>query len=198
MRDFFFAFPPMNYLHKMRAIYYFFFVIVGRWTIKGDVPRDITKYIIAVAPHTSNWDFLIGLAVRSIKRFKSNFLGKKELFTSPFGWLFTRLGGYPVDRSQHTHLVDQVVQLIQANDHFVVAIAPEGTRKNVTKWKTGFYHMAYKGGIPIVFASFDYPSKTVEFSPPFYPSGDFSKDAIEITRFFDGKRGKTRGITSVN
>lgn len=182
----------------MRAVYYFFFVLVGGWKIKGDVPRNLRKYIIAVAPHTSNWDFLIGLAVRSIKRFPSNFLGKKELFTSPFGWLFKKLGGYPVDRSKHTHLVDQVVQLIQENEQFVVAIAPEGTRKSVNKWKTGFYHMAYKGGIPIVLASFDYPSKTVEFSTPFYPTGDFDQDAPVIARFFDGKKGKTRGITPVN
>ena len=182
----------------MRAIYYFFFIFIGRWKIKGDVPRHLSKYIIAVAPHTSNWDFMIGLAVRSIKRFKSNFLGKKELFTSPLGWLFTKLGGYPVDRSHKTHLVDQVVQLIHQNNHFVIAIAPEGTRKSVSKWKTGFYHMAFKGGIPIVFASFDYPSKTVEFSPPFYPSGNFELDVPLIEKFFEGKMGKTRGITSIN
>ena len=182
----------------MRLLYKLFFSTIGGWKVKGDVPRHLKKYIIAVAPHTSNWDFLLGLAVRSIQRFPSNFLGKKELFSPPFGWLFRKLGGYPVDRSKHTHLVDQVVQLIKENDQFVVAIAPEGTRKNVTKWKTGFYHMAYKGGIPIVFASFDYPSKTVEFSAPFFPSGDFERDAPIIAGFFEGKMGKTRGITPVN
>lgn len=178
----------------MRFLYKFFFMTIGGWKIEGDVPRTLNKYIIAVAPHTSNWDFLIGLAVRSIKGFKSNFLGKKELFQPPFGWLFKKLGGYPVDRKKQTNLVDQVAELIRKEDHFVVAIAPEGTRKKVTRWKTGFYHMAYQGGIPIVFVSLNYPQKTVTFYPPFTPCGDFIKDAPAMAAFFNGIEGKNRGI----
>lgn len=182
---------------SMRSVYYFFFIRLGGWKIQGDVPRDLKKYIIAVAPHSSNWDFPIGLAVRSIKRFKSNFLGKKELFKAPFGWLFRKLGGYPVDRSHKTNLVDQVVDIIKNNEHFVIAIAPEGTRKKVDKWKSGFYHIAHKAGIPIVYASFDYPTKTVEFRSPFYPTGDLEKDAKVIMEFFEGKRGKNRKVCPV-
>ena len=187
----------ISYFHRMRLLYKFFFSTIAGWKIEGDVPRNLNKYIIAVAPHTSNWDFLIGLAVRSIKGFKSNFLGKKELFRAPYGWIFRKLGGYPVDRSKQTNMVDQVADIIRKEDHFVVAIAPEGTRKNVTRWKTGFYHMAYKGGIPIVFASFDYPSKKVMFSSPFYPSGDFAKDAHFMEDFFKGKRGVNREIAPI-
>jgi 1-acyl-sn-glycerol-3-phosphate acyltransferase len=182
---------------SMRSIYYFFFIRLGGWKIQGDVPRDLKKYIIAVAPHSSNWDFPIGLAVRSIKRFKSNFLGKKELFKAPFGWLFRKLGGYPVDRSHKTNLVDQVVEIIRTNEHFVIAIAPEGTRKKVDKWKSGFYYIAHKAEIPIVFASFDYPSKTVEFRPPFYPTGDLEKDSKVIMEFFEGKKGKNRNVCPI-
>lgn len=167
------------------------------WKIEGDVPRDIHKYIIAVAPHTSNWDFPIGVAVRSIKRFKSNFLGKKELFQPPFGWLFRLLGGYPVDRQHKSNLVEQVIEIATKNDHFVIALAPEGTRKSVSKWKTGFYQIAYGANIPIVFCSLDYSKKLVYFHIPFYPTGDFVADAPKMASYFKGVQGKTRGITPI-
>jgi len=173
----------------MRFLFQLAFKITG-WKISGDVPRDIKKYIIIVAPHTSNWDFPIGVAVRSIMRFKSNFLGKKELFESKLGWLFRKLGGFPVDRSRSANMVDEVVKIIQREESFVVAIAPEGTRKRVEKWKTGFYHIASKAGIPIVMAAIDYPDKTVTFAKPFYPCGDLLKDAPAIQEFYKDKRGK--------
>lgn len=180
----------------MRLIYRLIFYLRG-WKIEGDVPRNINKYIIAVAPHTSNWDFPIGVAVRSIRRFKANFLGKKELFKPPFGWLFYKLGGYPVDRQNKSNLVEQVIEIAKNNEHFVIAIAPEGTRKSVSKWKTGFYQIAYGAGIPIVFCSLDYKKKLVFFNPPFYPTGDFIADAPVIAKFYEGVQGKTRGITPV-
>lgn len=180
----------------MRFLYRFFFNRAG-WTIKGDVPRDLRKYIIAVAPHSSNWDFLIGLAVRSIKKFPSGYLAKKELFKPPFGWLFRALGGYPVDRSRSKNLVDEVVKTIESQDDFVVAITPEGTRNNKGRWKTGFYHIAYKANIPIVFAALNYKTKTVEFFPPFHPSGNLENDAPLIDALFDNIQGKNRMITKV-
>jgi len=173
----------------MRLIFSLVFKILG-WKISGDVPRDLKKYIIIVAPHTSNWDFPIGVAVRSIMKFKSNFLGKKELFESKFGWLFKKLGGYPVDRSKSTNMVDEVAAIIAREEHFVVAIAPEGTRKKTKRWKTGFYYIAFKAGIPIVMAGFDYIRKTVFFAEPFYPCGDIEKDAIIMQEFFKDKIGK--------
>ncbi|TAH39100.1 MAG: acyltransferase [Bacteroidetes bacterium] len=173
----------------MRFIFKTVFKILG-WKISGDVPRNINKYIIIVAPHTSNWDFPIGVAVRSIMRFKSNFLGKKELFESPLGWLFKKLGGFPVDRSKSSNMVDEVVEIIKREQNFVVAITPEGTRKNVKRWKTGFYFIASKAGIPIVMAGIDYKRKTVFFEKPFYPSGDLEKDAGIMQEFFKDKVGK--------
>ncbi len=180
----------------MRFIYLFFFKLRG-WKIEGDVPRGLHKYIIAVAPHTSNWDFLLGLAVRSILNFRSNFLGKKELFKKPFGWLFKSLGGYPVDRSNKSNLVEQVVQLINTSSSFVLAIAPEGTRKNVGKWKTGFYHIAFQAGIPIVFVCLDYGRKTVKFNLPFYPTGNFEQDAPSMAAYFKNVSGKNRKVAPV-
>ncbi|MBK6837618.1 MAG: lysophospholipid acyltransferase family protein [Bacteroidetes bacterium] len=180
----------------MKFLYKFFFTRLG-WKISGDVPRDLKKYIIVVAPHTSNWDFLVGLAVRSIMKFPSNYLGKKELFNPPFGWLFRKLGGYPVDRKGSHNLVDQVVEIFKREEQFIIAIAPEGTRKNVTKWKTGFYHIAVKAGIPIVMAAMDYSLKTVFFSPPFYPSGNMPEDVLFMETFFKDKKGRNRGVTPI-
>jgi len=182
--------------NDMRWLYLLCFRTCG-WKIKGDVPRDLTKFIIAAAPHSSNLDFLIGLAVRSILRFKSNFLGKEELFRPPFGWLFRKLGGFPVDRSGRHGLVEQVAAICRNNERFVLAIAPEGTRKMVNQWKSGFYHIACAAEIPIVFCSIDYPTRTVEFYPPFHPSGDFIKDAPQIALYFKGKQGKNRGVAPV-
>lgn len=180
----------------MRYFYKLFFKLSG-WKIQGEPPRHLKKYIIAVAPHTSNWDFPIGLAVRSIQQFPSNYLGKKELFKPPFGWIFTRLGGFPVDRSSSNNMVDQVVEIAKREEQFIVAIAPEGTRKNVQKWKTGFYHIAFNAGIPLVLVAIDYPTKTIRWSEPFQPSGDLKQDAVKIDAFFKGSRGKNRMVTKV-
>ena len=167
------------------------------WKIEGDVPRNISKYIIIVAPHSSNWDFLVGLAVRSINQFQCNFLGKKELFAPPFGWLFKKLGGRAVDRSKSENLVEQVAEIFKSETSFVLAIAPEGTRKKVERWKTGFYHIAFRAGIPIVMAGIDYPSKTVSFAPPLFPTGNLLEDAKIMESFFRDKRGKNRGVCPV-
>jgi 1-acyl-sn-glycerol-3-phosphate acyltransferase len=172
-----------------------FFRLLG-WKIIGDPPA-LRKYLIVVAPHTSNWDFMIGLAVRSIKRIQANFLGKRELFRPPYGWIFRKLGGYPVDRKSSSQLVDQIVQIAQREERFIVAIAPEGTRSSVEKWKTGFYYIAVGAEIPIVLVAVDYPSKTVIWGPPLYPSGDLSRDAVKIDAFFKDKKGKNRGAAPV-
>ncbi|MFM2206890.1 MAG: hypothetical protein RL213_865 [Bacteroidota bacterium] len=179
----------------MRLLYSFLFRLLG-WKIAG-APPALHKYLIVVAPHTSNWDFFLGLAVRSIQRIPANFLGKEELFRPPYGWIFRKLGGYPVNRKSSTHLVDQIIALARKEDRFIVAIAPEGTRSKVDKWKTGFYHIAEGAGIPIVMAAVDYPTKTLTWSPPLWPSGELEKDAPQIDAFFKGKKGKNRGAASV-
>jgi 1-acyl-sn-glycerol-3-phosphate acyltransferase len=180
----------------MRKIYQFFFLLRG-WKIKGDVPRKINKYLIVVAPHSSNWDFLMGLAVRSILKFSSNYLGKKELFNSPIGWFFRMTGGRPVDRSKSSHLVDQVSELYKKEKQFVLALAPEGSRKKSDRWKSGFYYIAVKAEIPIVMCGIDYSTKTITFAPPFSPSGNFEKDAVIMWDFFKNMKGKNRGVNPV-
>ncbi len=171
-----------------RFLYKFFFSLFG-WKIEGVLPLE-KKYIIIVAPHTSNWDFMIGLCARSILRFDAKFLGKKELFKFPFGALFRWLGGVPVDRSKHVNMVDAVAELFNQQEKFIVAIAPEGTRKYVPQWKTGFYFMALKANVPIAMVTFDYRKKAVIINHPFYPIGNKDADMKIIYDFYIDKKGK--------
>jgi len=167
----------------LKLIYYW----IG-WKIRGQYTHQ--KCIIIVAPHTSNWDFVLGAVVRSICSINANFLGKKELFKFPLGIFLRYIGGYPVDRSSSHSMVDSIVDIFNKEEHFALAIAPEGTRKYVPKWKTGFYHIAQKAQVPIVMLGFDYELKIVEFREPFYPSDNMENDMEEIMSYFRGFTGK--------
>ncbi len=167
------------------------------WKVILEIPADLKKYVVAVAPHTSWKDFFLGLVVRSSIGRKIYYLGKKELFDSPLGFFFWWTGGRPVDRKQKTGLVDQVVALFNGSEEFAIGIAPEGTRKKVSDFKTGFYFIAQKAGVPIIPCLFDYGHKTVHFMKPFYPTSDSEKDLDLIWSYFDGVRGaKVEGSIS--
>lgn len=161
------------------------------WSIRGSFPYHLNKYIVIVAPHTSNWDFLVGVFGRSITRMgNAKYLGKMELFRFPYGWIFRALGGYPVDRSRHSNMVDAVVEIFNENEQFVIVIAPEGTRKKVEKLKTGFYYIAKKTKVPIVMVSFDYSEKIITIAEPFETSHDYNADMDSILEFYRGAKGK--------
>ena len=162
------------------------------WNTSISFPyHHIKKYIIIVGPHTSNWDFVIGLAYRNLVGLnKVKFLGKKELFRPPFGFLFRSLGGIPVDRQASHNLVEYAVKLFKENQEFAIALAPEGTRKKVDKLRTGFYFIAYQAGIPIIMVGLDYKHKILLFSEPFMPSGDQEKDMTHIYKFYSTIHGK--------
>jgi len=150
-----------------------------------------------VAPHTSNSDFLVGLAARSILKINTRYLGKKELFRFPFGIVFRYLGGYPVDRSRSANMVEEVAGIFNRYEEFSICIAPEGTRSKTNKLKTGFYHIATRLNIPILMVGFDYPSREVRIHEPFYPSGTLEADLPMILDFFRTIKGKypEKGIT---
>ena len=167
----------------MRPICSFILRIVG-WKIHGDVPKKYKKYLIIAAPHTSSWDFLIGLMSRGYLGFNANFLGKKSLFQKPFGWFFTMMGGYPVDRSQNTNLVDQVVKIFNDKEEFVLALAPEGTRNSVNEWKTGFYYIAQSAKVPLVRVRIDHQKKEVRFYAPLFVTGNLEKDMPKIKEVY--------------
>jgi len=174
----------------MRPLYVFLFWIFG-WRINGHFPPEIKKYIIAVAPHTSNWDFLVGVAARSILRLRNaRYLGKSQLFKPPFGWFFRWIGGYPVDRSKSHDMVEQVASIFNGHEEFVLAIAPEGTRKKVDKLKTGFYYIAKKAEVPIIPTGFDYKLRQIVIGEPVYATGDFDLDMQRLMAFYRQVTGK--------
>jgi 1-acyl-sn-glycerol-3-phosphate acyltransferase len=158
------------------------------WRIEGKLP-DIPKFVLIGAPHTSNWDFLLFLGVIFSLRANVHFMGKSELFRFPVGWFFRYCGGVPVDRKKSTGLVDQMVQVCQESENFILVIAPEGTRHQVTDWKRGFYHIAQGAGIPIVMGIVDGKHKTVRIGQVFQPTGDMEADMKAIKSVFDGVTG---------
>ncbi len=175
----------------MKSVYQFFFDLAG-WKVVGGKP-DIKKYVLILAPHTSNWDFFVGLAARSISGLQSQYLAKKSLFDIPLvGWVMCKLGGHPVDRKRKTNIVDQVVEHFNNHEEFVITITPEGTRSYNPHWKTGFYRIALKANVPIVMVTFDFENKEVRWADPVYPPQDANvKQEIEnIKAHYRGVKGK--------
>lgn len=161
------------------------------WKAVNPIPEGLKKFVMVVAPHTSSWDVVMGFAFRSaLKLDHVKFIGKKELFGPPFGFLFRKLGGVPVDRSSSNNFVDQVVNMFNSNDSFSIALSPEGTRKKVDRLRTGFYHIAQKAKVPIVLLALDFEHKEFRFSAPFYTTENEAEDIKRILLFFNGVKGK--------
>ncbi|MEO8733895.1 MAG: 1-acyl-sn-glycerol-3-phosphate acyltransferase [Flavobacteriales bacterium] len=160
------------------------------WRIIDHRPADMGSAIYLVVPHTSNWDFFIGIFARSVARINANYLAKKSLFDSPFGWFFRAMGGYPVDRSKSTNITDQVVDYFRTVPGFSMAITPEGTRKKVEAWKTGFWRIAKQADVPLILTSFDYPRKEVTLSGPFRVGNDMDTDIATLMEYFKSFTGK--------
>ncbi|ASJ98437.1 lysophospholipid acyltransferase family protein [Shewanella marisflavi] len=158
------------------------------WTIDGSLPKA-DQYITIVGPHTSNWDFIIGVLARGALAQKIHFLGKHQLFIPPWGWFFKAIGGTPVDRRKNNNLVDAVAQLFQQDPHFKLALAPEGTRSPVTRWKTGFYHIATKAQVPIVTVALDFEGKRVVIPEAINVTGDIDKEMTQILDFYRTIKG---------
>lgn len=174
----------------MRVIYKFIYFKLLKWTIKGDFPKHLKKYIVIAAPHTHWHDFPMGIMLRKILKTKINFVAKKELFKGPLGWYLRQVGGHSIDRTKGQNKVDAYAKLFEENDYFVLNIAPEGTRKKVDEWKSGFYYIAQKANVPIVMVVFDFGKKQHRISEPFYPTGNFEEDLIKIKSFYKGAVGR--------
>lgn len=166
-----------------------------RWKAVGTLPKQ-NKYIIIVAPHTSNWDVFYGVILAFTLKLDARFLAKKELFRWPFAPIIRWLGGIVTDRSSHSNIVDKIVKIFNENEKFVLALAPEGTRHKADYWKSGFYHIAKEANIPIVLAFIDYGTKTGGAGPLLYPSADINKDIITIRNFYLNKKGKNEDQAS--
>ncbi|MFT4058092.1 MAG: lysophospholipid acyltransferase family protein [Legionella sp.] len=166
----------------MQAFGRFFLKLFG-WKVVGELPKE-QKYVVVVAPHTSNWDFWVGLFARFSIGVKINFLAKRQLFFFPLGILLRVLGGAPVDRSKKNNKVDKVVELFKQRNTFKLAITPEGTRGPVMRWKEGFYHIACKAKLPLAMVALDYGSKEIRIREVFWPTGDINKDFPQILDYY--------------
>jgi len=152
---------------------------------------DYNKCVLVVAPHTSNWDFIVGkLAYNALGR-QGHFLIKKEWFRFPFKFFFKSIGGIPVDRGKkNQRMTDTIIDLYSKYDHFSLGITPEGTRKPNAKWKRGFYHIALGAKVPIVLVKLDYGNKCASLFQVFHPSGDEEADILAIKEAYRGVRAK--------
>jgi len=149
-----------------------------------------SKYVLIGAPHTSNWDFGIFLLLMAANQLPIRFMGKDSLFRGPMGPLMRSLGGIPVNRREHTNLVDQIVAKFDEYEELIIGIAPEGTRSKTKHWRTGFYYIALKAKVPIAMAYLDYGNKIIGVGPSFTPSGDLKADFEIIREFYTGVVGK--------
>lgn len=165
----------------MRWLSYRVMTLTG-WKFVGEIP-DIPKMVVIGAPHTSNWDFFLFLATLHRFDLKVRFLGKQSLFSWPFGWMFRKVGGIPVDRSKAGGIVKQVEAAFESEDELILVIAPEGTRKPAPRWKSGFVEIARQTGVPVVCAGVNSDRKTLTISDP-YPVGDDEKAFMDGVRAF--------------
>jgi 1-acyl-sn-glycerol-3-phosphate acyltransferase len=158
------------------------------WRIEGEFP-DQPKLLAIVAPHTSNWDFPLGLAAVYALGLRVRFLGKHTLFYPPLGWLMRWFGGTPVIRDAPQGAVAQVVDVFQREPAIFLAIAPAGTRTRGTPWRSGFYHMAHAAGVPIIPIAFDGGRRAIRVFALFHTSGDYDADLPRLLALYDGIRG---------
>ena len=171
-----------------QALFQWLMKLAG-WRIAGELPT-LRRYVLIGAPHTSNWDFIIGMLLKYSLGMRFNFVGKDSLFRGPMGILMRRLGGIPVNRRSRNNFVEQIVAAFKEREDLVIVITPEGTRSKSSYWRTGFYYIALGAGVPIVMGYLDYKHKVVGFGPTFTPSGDINADFAFLRDFYQGKTGK--------
>ena len=171
---------------------FIYFKLLG-WRVTGNTSfsKDtVKKAVLIAAPHTSWHDFFIALLLRKVVNLKSHFIAKKELFVGPLSWYMKRIGGSPLDRTSGQNKVEAIAQLFANKDEFRLALSPEGTRKKVDTWKTGFYYIALKAQVPIIMFTFDFKNKINHVSNPFFPTGNIEKDLKFMRDFYQGVIGK--------
>lgn len=159
--------------------------LLGGWRIEGQLP-DLAKGVIPIAPHTSNWDFMVGLMVKFRLGLQVAFLGKHSLFRFPLKGFLTRIGGIPVDRGKGQGVVETMCDAFSRRDQLILVIAPEGTRKKVAAWKTGFLHIAGQAKVPVIPVALDYARKVIRIGDPM-DVRDNIQQALEKVQAFTGQ-----------
>lgn len=177
----------------MLGLYKFIYFKVLGWKIEGNISMSkdtIKKAVIIAAPHTSWHDFYIGVFLRRVLDIKTNFVGKKELFVWPLGYYFRAIGGVPLNRSTNENKVEAIAKEFDKFEEFRITFAPEGTRKKVEQWRTGFYYIAKAANVPIIMFTLDFKNKKNTISEPFYPTDDIDADFKFMHSFYNGIIGK--------
>ena len=164
---------------------------LGGWRVVGKFP-DLPKLVIIAVPHSSAWDAYWGLAAKLALGLKVVFMAKREAFIGPLGWLLRWFGGVPIDRRAAGGAAGQMVDRFRSADRMWFALAPEGTRRAVQRWKTGFWHIAHRADVPVLCIYFDYPSKTIGFDQVVALTDDLDADLARIRALYAGRRGKHR------
>lgn len=167
---------------RVRALARRLLALIG-WRVDGALP-PVPKFVIVIAPHTSNWDFPVGLLAKYSLGLRASWLGKHTLFHFPVAGLLRWLGGEPVDRSAPHGLVGEAINRFRARDRWVLAIPPEGTRRRAERWRTGFHRIALGAGVPIVPVAIDYSRKSVTIFPPVAPTPDTDADLARIRALY--------------
>jgi 1-acyl-sn-glycerol-3-phosphate acyltransferase len=156
------------------------------WHVVGSVP-NINKYEIVAAHHTSNWDGLLLVLASFVLKIRVHWMVKHTLMKPPLGWLLRALGGISINRTASHGAVEQMVDEFNRHDKMILILSPEGTRKKVSRWKRGFYHIAKGANVPMVLAAPDYKRKQVIIGPMLVPSGDLEADLVPMRAFFSDK-----------
>lgn len=159
------------------------------WNVVGEFPQS-SKFILVGGPHTSNWDFVIGIPALYVLRLKAYWMGKDTLFKWPYGSIMRALGGISIDRRSAHGVVAQTAQQLNQHDRLVVLIPAKGTRTKTRYWKSGFYHIAREANVPVVCSYLDYASKTACVGYSFYPSGNVKQDMQAVRQFYTSVSGK--------
>lgn len=164
---------------------------LGGWQMRGEFP-DCDRLVLIGAPHSSWWDGIWGLMMKVAIGADVHFMAKRELFVGPLGWLLRRLGGIPIDRSVPGGVVGQMIARFEQGGPLWLGITPEGTRRAVTRWKSGFWHIAHRAGVPILPVYFHYPEKVIGIGPLFETGDDAEADIDRLRAFYAPFRGKHR------
>ena len=159
------------------------------WKVEAEVPNE-PKIVLIGAPHTSNWDFLLTMGAVFSLGIRMFWMGKHTMFRRPFNGVVDWLGGIPINRAASSGVVDQTIAAFNRRDKLIIGLAPEGTRKGIAKWKSGFYHIALGAKVPIVMVQFDYGRKVVVVGPTVWPSGEIKADMARIRAIFAPVKGK--------
>lgn len=155
-------------------------------------PPPSPKGVVVVYPHTSNWDFILGVLARSVLGLRMHWVGKHTLFRWPFEWFMRALGGVPVNRSQTKGLVEQLSKEFDRYPQFFLVLTPEGTRKRTEYWKSGFYHLAHGLDLPLGLAAFDYSKKEVVLTQWIKLTGNVEDDLARVRKIYKGTQGRHR------